>query len=99
MTPPPSTTSRITSSRAQHIRIAFALILAVAACSRKQRSDDFYPRVDPIPVHVRNENFLDMNVSVVSNGISRRLGLVSGNSTADFKVDWALANVQGIVLT
>jgi hypothetical protein len=99
MTPPQSTTSHTTASRSRHIRIAFALILVVAACSRKQRSDDFYPRMDPIPVRVRNENFLDMNVAVVSNGISRRLGLVSGNSSAEFKVDWALANGQGIILT
>ena len=36
---------------------------------------------------------------VVSSGVSRRLGLVAGNSSADFKVDWAVANGQGIALT
>ena len=87
-------------SRSRYSRIAFALILLVASCSRnKAHDDDFYPRMDPIPIHVRNENFLDMNVAVVSNGVSRRLGMVAGNSAGDFKVDWAVANGQGIILT
>jgi len=82
------------------MRAALALFVILAACSRnKGHEDDFYARIDPIPIHVRNENFLDMNVAVVSNGVSRRLGLVAGNSAADFKVDWAVANGQGIALT
>ena len=82
------------------VRIALALILFVAAaCSRNKANDDFYPRAEPIPVHVRNENFLDVNVAVVSSGVSRRLGMVAGNSAADFKIDWNVANGQGIVLT
>jgi hypothetical protein len=31
--------------------------------------------MNPIPIHVRYENFLDMNVAVVLNGVSQRLGL------------------------
>src|SRR5438309_7947776 len=78
-----------------------ALVLTVlAACSRnKEQNDELYPRADPIPVHVRNENFLDMNVAVVSSGVSRRLGLVSGNSSADFTIAWNVANGQSLFLT
>lgn len=55
-------------------------------------------RPEPIPVHVRNENFLDMNVYVIVSGVARRLGLVTGNSAGDFKISWSLANGQSIVL-
>jgi hypothetical protein len=88
------------NARSRHTNIALALIVVFAACSRnKGHDDDFYPRMEPIPIRVRNENFLDMNVAVVSNGVSRRLGLVPGNSAGNFKVDWAVANGQGIILT
>jgi hypothetical protein len=100
MTPAIRSASFERASRPRYSRIALALILVIAACSRnKAHDDDFYPRMDPIPIHVRNENFLDMNVAVVSNGVSRRLGMVAGNSAGDFKVDWAVANGQGIILT
>jgi hypothetical protein len=83
----------------RHTWTAFVIVLAVSACFRnKHEDDDFYPRMEPIPIHVKNENFLDMNVSVVSSGMSRRLGMVPGNSAGDFKVDWAAANGQGITL-
>jgi hypothetical protein len=100
MIPPSRTISFARASRVRSVRVALALAVLLAGCFRnKQHDDDFYPRMDPIPVHVKNENFLDMNVAVVSNGVSRRLGLVSGNSSADFKVDWAVANGQGIIIT
>jgi hypothetical protein len=72
----------------------------VAACSRSNKPDEeLEPAHDPIPVHVKNENFLDMNVAVVTSGVSRRLGQVTGNGTADFKISWSTANGQQIVLT
>lgn len=78
---------------------AFAVI-AAAACTHGQGSEgDFYPRPDPIPVHVKNENFLDMNVFVVTSGASRRIGTVTGNGAADFKIDWSVANGQSITIT
>jgi hypothetical protein len=96
-----SRTARFTRvTRFGSARAALALIVVLAGCTRgKGHDDDFYPRMEPIPIHVRNENFLDMNVAVISNGVSRRLGQVAGNSAGDFKVDWAVANGQGIILT
>jgi len=87
-------------SSARRLRVAALAIVALSACSRnKAQNDDFYARAEPIPVHVQNENFLDVNVFVVSSGVSRRLGQVSGNSAGDFKIAWSLANGQSISLT
>jgi hypothetical protein len=44
------------------------------------------PHVEPIPLKVRNDNFSDMTVAVVIQGITRRLGTVSGNSVATFAI-------------
>jgi hypothetical protein len=41
---------------------------------------------EPIPLTVRNENFLDMNILVVVQGASRRIGMVPGNTTANFNI-------------
>jgi hypothetical protein len=88
--------------RAARHRLRFyvvgAIVVALAGCSRHQvdTGEDYRP--DPIPVHVRNENFLDMNVYVVVSGVARRLGMVTGNSAGDFKIGWSVANGQSIVL-
>ena len=62
-------------------RGAALVLIAIAACAHNINDGDSEPapRPDPIPVHVKNENYLDMNVYVVSSGVSRRLGMVSGN--------------------
>jgi hypothetical protein len=88
--------------RAARRRLRFfavgAIVAALVGCSRHQvdTGEDYRP--DPIPVHVRNENFLDMNVYVVVSGVARRLGTVTGNSTGDFKIGWSVASGQSIVL-
>jgi hypothetical protein len=85
--------------RARRACIGLALALG-AACSRNNppAEEIDVPR-EPIPVHVKNENFLDMNVAVVASGVSRRLGLVPGNGSADFKINWSTVNGQQVVLT
>jgi hypothetical protein len=90
-----------TSRRGIHVLVALAC-MALAACSHNKSSDpDAEPdvRPDPIPIHVKNENFLDVNVAVFAGGMSRRLGMVPGNSSADFTVDWSVANGSGLSLT
>ncbi|HEY9229309.1 MAG TPA: hypothetical protein VIP11_21860 [Gemmatimonadaceae bacterium] len=81
------------------VRLALALLVA-AACARnaQEMETDFDPLPGPIPIHVRNENFLDMNVAVVAGGVSRRLGQVSGNGSADFRINWSVANGQEVAL-
>src|SRR4029079_7416700 len=96
MTPASRTARRTSVARFGSARVALALLAILAGCTHnKGQDDDFYPRMEPIPIHVRNENFLDMNVAVVSNGVSRRLGSVPGNSAGDFKVDWGVAHGAG----
>jgi hypothetical protein len=89
--------------RSHHIptRVALLFLLATAACSRHAQTgpevEDL--RLDPIAIHVKNENFADMNIAVVVSGVSRRLGNVVGNSSGDFTIDGQLAVGQTIYLT
>jgi hypothetical protein len=85
----------------QFSRLAVALVFTLAACSRNnpETGADFDPPPEPISVSVRNENFLDVNVSLISGGVSRRLGQVSGNSSGDFKVNASIANGQSVSVT
>src|SRR5262245_44672497 len=80
-------------------RLALAMVLTLAACSRANELEGgLEPAPGPIPVNVRNENFLDVNVSVLSGGVTRRLGQVSGNGSADFKINWSVANGTSVAL-
>jgi hypothetical protein len=81
-------------------RLAFGLLVA-GACSRNnpETGAAFEPRPEPISVFVKNENFLDVNVSIVSGGVTRRLGQVSGNGSGDFKINASVANGQSIAVT
>ena len=76
------------------------MFLAPAAgCVRHPQTEDDQQasvKADPIHIHVRNENFLDMNVYVIVNGVSRRLGTVTGNGAGDFTVDWGITIGQSI---
>ena len=81
-------------------RVALLCFLAAAACARNpQTGPDLQTRPEPIPVHVKNENFLDMNIAVVVSGVSRRLGSVVGNGSGDFTIDGQIVVGQTIYLT
>lgn len=84
--------------RARAIALSL-LLLAASACIRHPKGEEEEPvKAPPILVHVRNENFLDVNVFVVVSGVSRRLGTVSGNSAGDFSIDWGLTVGQSITI-
>ena len=75
------------------------LVLAATACFRHPQGEEEEPvKSPPILVHVRNENFLDVNVYVVVSGVNRRLGMVSGNASADFSIDWGITVGQSITI-
>ncbi|HEY2163791.1 MAG TPA: hypothetical protein VGH04_07375 [Gemmatimonadaceae bacterium] len=86
--------------RSRSTALAMVLLALAAACSRHPQTEDEEPLVkpDPIHVHVRNENFLDVNVFMIVNGASRRLGTVTGNGSGDFTVDWGITIGQSIAL-
>jgi hypothetical protein len=76
---------------------ALAALLTLAACSRHKVSGLDYLR-EPIPVHVRNENYLDVNVYVLVGGVRRRLGLVPGNTEADYELDWSMSHGMPVTI-
>ena len=62
------------------------------ACWRNnQEAGDVSP-ANTIGVHVQNDNFLDMDVYLVAEGLPTRLGTVSGNGSHTFVVDGSLAS-------
>lgn len=79
-------------------RVFAVLLVAAVACSHGKPGAPPAPRPDPILVHVKNENFLDMNIAVVVSGVSRRLGQVTGNSSGDFKIDYMMTVGQSITI-
>jgi len=83
------------------MRVAIAAFLVLASCShpKDEYDPELDPRPQPIPVHVKNENFLDMTVAVVAGGVSRRLGQVTGNGSANFTISWSVVNGATIALT
>lgn len=91
---PPVSSMRSVSRR------TFALALfALSACFLRGKPGELPPPREPIPVQVRNENFLDVNVYANVGSQSRRLGTVTGNSTGRFMIDWSATVGQPIVMS
>ena len=86
---------------ARRARLVVLAMLVLGACAHHQPGEmdmEDEPEREPIHVHVRNENFLDMNVAVISGGVSRRLGQVSGNGVGDFTIAYSVAIGQSIAV-
>jgi hypothetical protein len=76
------------------------LMTMVAACSHQTDPNaEPEPIPDPIALHVKNENFLDVNVALVVSGSPRRLGTVTGNGSGTFSIPWNVATGQLITVT
>jgi hypothetical protein len=83
----------------RHVARALCVILVMAsACFLRSKPGDEPVEHVPIPVRVRNENFLDVNVYANVGSASRRLGMVTGNSVATFTIDWSASIGQPIYL-
>ena len=88
--------------RGARLRLVVLALAVLGACARNKSDEaeaDLEPAREPIRVHVRNENFLDVNVAVIASGVSRRLGQVPGNGAADFTVNYNVANGQSIYVS
>ena len=78
-------------------RYFIALLVAsatvpISACSRTtQAAGDLAPAAS-IGLSVTNQNFLDMDVYAVSDGLATRLGTVNGNNTRTFALHPSLAS-------
>lgn len=66
-----------------------ALILSVTAagCHRGGFANAPDSAQGAVGLLVQNQNFYDMDVYVVSEGVATRVGEVTGNSTARFRLD------------
>src|SRR5436305_12629420 len=71
--------------------LAAATVSGVGACSRTREAAGEVAPANAIGLHVRNDNFLDMDVYAVSDGLPTRLGTVTGNSSRNFVLDPSLA--------
>jgi hypothetical protein len=70
---------------------AFAAASAASACSHTgQAAGDLAP-ASAIGLNVTNQNFLDMDVYAVSDGLATRLGTVNGNNSRIFTLNPSLA--------
>jgi hypothetical protein len=65
--------------------------LGVGACARSSRtyqtSAGGVAPADAVALHVQNDNFADMDVYVVSEGLATRLGTATGLSSTNFTLD------------
>jgi hypothetical protein len=79
------------SSRFLIALFAASATVSGAACSRTaQAAGDVVPAT-AIGLTVTNQNFLDMDVYAVSDGLATRLGTVNGNNTRSFSLHSSLA--------
>ncbi len=77
-----------------------AALALLSACSHGQSDqDDPYPRHLTVPIHVENQNYLDMDVAAVIGGVSRRVGDVPGNSSRNFTITLSTAFGEPITMT
>lgn len=71
----------------------FAVTAALTTASACSHADEAAGDVSPsnaIFVKIANNNFLDMNVYSVVQGLQTRLGMVTGNGTGNFVIDRSL---------
>lgn len=75
-----------------------ALVAGLAACATSPRAvstrtstgDVSSPAANAVSLVVRNDNFHDVDVFAIADGQRTRLGMVTGNKTARFRLDPAL---------
>ena len=73
------------------LAIGATLPMAGACTHTGQASGDVAPAT-AIGLRVRNDNFLDMDVYAISEGLATRLGTVTGNSRHNFVLDASMAD-------
>lgn len=70
---------------------ALAGMLPVAACSHAYEASGDVAPSSVITLRVTNDNFLDMDVYAVAQGLATRVGTVTGNSARTFVLNSSLA--------
>lgn len=68
-----------------------ATLGTISACSRaSEAGGEVYPQ-GAVGLHVENDNFLDVDVFAISQGMRTRLGTVTGSSSATFMIEPSMA--------
>ena len=70
---------------------ASATLSAATACSRPNEAAGDLSPAESIGLTVTNQNFLDMDVYAVSEGLATRLGTVTGNTKRNFMLHPSMA--------
>ena len=64
---------------------------AMSACSHAGEAGGELAPQGAVGLHVQNDNFLDVDVFAVSQGMRTRLGTVTGSSSANFMINPSMA--------
>jgi hypothetical protein len=84
-------------SRALAAAIGIVITIGSAGCARNRGDWKNADGSDAgVRVRVENNNFADMDVYVVSEGIASRLGTVTGNSTQQFVLNRSFIPAQDL---
>lgn len=75
---------------------AMMTTMAATACSRTGEEAGEVVPANAVGLTVRNNNYLDMDVYTVVNGVSTRVGTVTGSTTRSFVLDPSVALQSGI---
>lgn len=70
--------------------------MAATACSRTGEAAGEVVPANAIGLQVKNNNFLDMDIYTIANGVSTRIGTVTGSTTRSFVLDPSLALGTGL---
>ena len=65
-----------------------------AGCAHAAQASGTVAPLTAIGLRVRNDNFLDVDVYAISEGLATRLGTVTGNSRRNFVLDASMADGQ-----
>ncbi len=83
------------------MRVVWKLLAlaALSGCGANQEAGDIEPMVatGPVTVVAENRRTDDVVVSIVSDGLRQRLGLVAAQATSDFKIPWSQVSNSGRV--
>ncbi|HXD49952.1 MAG TPA: hypothetical protein VN600_14320 [Gemmatimonadaceae bacterium] len=77
---------------------AMMTTMAATACSRTGEEAGEVVPANAVGLTVRNNNYLDMDIYTVVNGVATRVGTVSGSTTRSFVLDPSVALQSGIRL-
>ena len=81
----------MSACRSRNLAIALAVLLAAAGCATTSEQPG---ETGEIVIVVENDRWERATIYTTPQFGNRRLGVVEGNSVAEFKLDWGLPRIQ-----